>query len=100
MSAGIKQYKPIQNLGIKSYKPSLSLGMKTYTQNHNHTGDSPNGHTHDGIIYNTSNSADVQREPMKHNNFKPKDYTKNIIHSSIEKARKKKPNENNDKKFT
>jgi hypothetical protein len=95
---GIKQYKPMQSLGIKNYKPMQTLGMKSYISNHPPS-NNPLSHSRDGIIYNASNSADTQREPMKHNSFKQNDYTKNIKPATIEKARKKKPDENSDKKF-
>jgi hypothetical protein len=44
--------------------------------------------TEDGLIHNESNSNDVQREPMKHSEYKH--YKKDIRHSNIEKPRRKK----------
>ena len=102
MSAGVKQYKPSLSLGNKSYKPSLSLGVKTYlptVSNKGTTNSNVSGRSHDGID-NTSNSADVQREPMKYNHFQTKSYISNKSEhrSMVEKAKRKIP-EKKDNKF-
>jgi hypothetical protein len=102
MSAGVKQYKPSLSLGNKTYKPSLSLGVKTYlptVANKGPTNSNVSGHSHNGID-NTSNSADVQREPMKYNHFQTKSYISNKTEHKpmIEKA-KRKTHEKKDNKF-
>ena len=98
MSIGSKQHKSILKPGIKSYKPIFNLGMKTYSNHLSHAHNqeqSKMSHSNDGVIYNTSNNADIQREPMKYTKFVAKDHTKNIVHSSIEKAKKKSAHKQN-----
>jgi hypothetical protein len=96
---GIKKYKPHRTLGRKIQKIDLALGNKHYGSGMKN-GESNNmmNHTDDGIIHNDFNSTDVQREPMKHTEYKQKNYTKDIRHSSIEKQRRKK-NDDHDKEF-
>jgi hypothetical protein len=101
MSAGVKQYKPSLSLGNKSYKPSLSLGVKTYLPAQPNKGSTSNasGRSQDGID-NTSNSADVQREPMKYNHFQTKSYISNKSeHRSMVEKAKRKTHEKKDNKF-
>ncbi len=99
MNLGNKYSRITHSLGNKHYKPSQSLGVRFYP-NKPMVGNNPLTHTPDGIIYNNSNSGDAHREPMKHQvPYAPKNYTQNIKHSTIEKARKKKPEENHDKHF-
>jgi hypothetical protein len=92
---GIKTFKPNRLLGIKHHKIKLALGNKYYPRMKNEESNHEMEHTDDGIIHNESNSTDVQREPMK---YKHKNHTKDIRHSSIEKARRKK-NDDHDKDF-
>ncbi len=95
---GIKTFKPHRTLGVKHHKIKLALGNK-YFHNINNESNHIMAHSKDGIIYNNHNSVDVQREPMKHTEFKPKNYTKDIRHSRIEKARRRDNEGGYDKKF-
>jgi hypothetical protein len=84
---GIKKHKPHRLLGVKHQKIDLALGNKHYAgmkSEKNHEMEM----TEDGLIHNESNSNDVQREPMKHSEYKH--YKKDIRHSNIEKPRRKK----------
>jgi hypothetical protein len=102
MSLAIKHYKPDSSLGMKKYKPHFNLGIKTYTNHLNHVSNSNNplAHSKDGVIYNNSNSADSYKEPKKFiSSYKPRNYTQEIKHSSIEKAKKKSSNKYENSKF-
>jgi hypothetical protein len=94
---GIKTFKPHRTLGVKLHKIKLALGNKHYSGMKSESNNMM-AHTDDGIIHNDFNSTDVQREPMKHSQYKQKNYTKDIRHSTIEKQRRKK-NDDHDKEF-
>ncbi len=106
MSLGVKHYKPKHLLGVKHYRPEMSLGVKHYLGNEKHEDHHHHmTHSRDGIIYNSHNSADIHREPMKHHHdYEEKSYTKKIMNSSIEKPRKERRGEEYerslDKKFS
>jgi hypothetical protein len=101
MGLGLKHFKPLRNLGVKMYKPLLSHGVKSLVKYAlpEYGALSQLARTATGVIYNTSNSQDAHREPMKHNSFKPKNYIKNITHSTIEKAKKVVNHGSGDRKF-